>query len=404
MKILIVSQFFHPERFLLNDLVDNLIEKGHQVIVLTGQPNYPDGSIFTGYSNFSKWNDTYKGAEVLRVPVFPRGKGRAWELALNYTSFIISSIIFGLPRVLFKKFDVIFSWGTSPILQCIPALIIKLFKRKKTYLWVQDLWPETLSSLNMIRSSFIISLVGLVVRLIYFFTDYILIQSPGFEQSVVKYGGNPNKIHWLPNWSMAPTEVIPQINIRPTFDRDKFNILFAGNLGKAQSLQTIIDAAAILSEMPRLKIHLLGEGSEKTWAMKICKTKNISNINFIAGCPISEMPYYFSNCQALLVTLIEDKHISMVIPSKVQTYLAAGRPILAAVNGEAGKILHESGSSLVAPAEDPVELAKNIKKLASYPDNKLEEMALNGKKYYQLNFERNKVINNLIKLFKKGLN
>jgi len=404
MKILIVCQFFYPERFLLNDLTENLIKKGHQVIVLTGQPNYPDGSIFDGYSNFSRWNDNYKGAEVLRVPVFPRGKGRAWELALNYISFIISCIIFGLPRVLFKKFDVIFSWGTSPVLQSIPALIIKLFKRKKTYLWVQDLWPETLSSLNMIQSSFIISLVGVIVRFIYFFTDYILIQSPGFKQSVFKYGGHPNKIHWLPNWSMAPTEVIPQKNMRPTFDKNSFNILFAGNLGKAQSLQTIIDAASILSETPNLKIHLLGEGSEKSWAMQVCKNQNIANINFLPGCPTSEMPYYFAHCQALLVTLIDDKHISLVIPSKVQTYLAAGRPIIAAACGEASKILNESKSSLVGPAEDPVQLAKNIKKLASYPDNKIEEMALNGKKYYQLYFERDKVINNLIKLFEKGLN
>ncbi len=403
MKILIVSQFFYPERFLLNDLVVKLIEQGHEVLVLTGQPNYPDGSIFNGYSNYTKWKDDYKGAVILRVPVFPRGKGRAWELVLNYASFVISSILFGVPRVLFKKFDVIFSWGTSPILQAIPSLLIKLFKRKKTYLWVQDLWPETLSSLNMIRSSFLISLVGLVVRFIYMFTDYILIQSPGFERSVIKYGGKSNKIHWLPNWSMAPIKVQESSLNRPSFDKDVFNILFAGNLGKAQSLQTILDAAAILSETSNLKIHLLGEGSEKAWAEKVCNDKKIHNINFLAGCPTEEVPYYFSNCQALLVTLIEDEHISLVIPSKVQTYLAAGRPIIAAVNGQANKILKASEAGLVSPAEDPVALAKNIKKLISYPDNKLEEMAENGKRYYQNHFHQKIVINKLIKLFEDGL-
>ena len=121
MKILIVSQFFYPERFLLNDLVKNLSQKEHKIIVLTGQPNYPEGSIFQGYSNFSNWKDSFEGAEVIRVPVFPRGKGRSWELVLNYLSFIISCILFGLPRLTFKKVDVIFSWGTSPILQSIPA-------------------------------------------------------------------------------------------------------------------------------------------------------------------------------------------------------------------------------------------------------------------------------------------
>jgi len=401
--ILIVSQYFYPERFLLNDLVKTLLEKGHKVIVLTGQPNYPDGHIFKDYSNFSRFNDKYLGAQVLRVPVYPRGKGRAWELALNYLSFIVSCLIFGVPRVLFKKFDVIFSWGTSPILQSIPALIIKLFKRKKTYLWVQDLWPETLTSLNMIRSQFLISIVGFVVKFIYVFTDYILVQSPGFKKSVIKYGGKESKIHWLPNWSMAPSEVKKETFPRPKFDKSYFNILFAGNLGKAQSLQTILDTASMLLEQTHIKIHLLGEGSEKSWAQKVCQEKNINNISFLQGCSTEEVPYYFSNCQALLVTLIDDEHISLVIPSKIQTYLAAGRPILAAVNGEAYKVLLDSGASLASPAEEPAQLAKNIKELASYPDNKLEEMALNGKKYYQQYFDRNKVINNLITLFEKGM-
>ena len=136
--------------------------------------------------------------------------------------------------------------------------------------------------------------------------------------------------------------------------------------------------------------------------MDICKKRNVKNINFLKGCETEDMPYYFSNTQALLVTLIDNEHISLVIPSKVQTYLAAGRPILAAVNGEASKILKNSSSALVGPAEDPVALAKNIKILASYPDNKLDEMALNGKNYYKNLFERKQVISHLIKLFEKG--
>ncbi len=404
MKIIIISQYFYPERFLLNDLVKELSSRGHEVTIVTGQPNYPKGNLFPGYSNFSRWTDSYEGCKVIRVPVIPRFKGRAYQLFLNYISFIFSCIVFGLPRVLFKKTDVIFAWGTSPILQSIPAILLKIVKRKKLYLWVQDLWPETLTAVNMIHSKTILNCVALVVKFTYRWTDYILIQSPGFKHSVLKHGGDESKIHWVPNWSMAPTEVNKTNLPRPIFDKNLFNILFAGNIGKAQSIQTIIDAASILVDNQKIMIHLLGDGSEKKWAQTFVINKKINNINFLDPCPTSEVPYYVQNCQALLVTLIDDKNISNVIPSKIQTYLASGRPIIAALNGEPYKLLLNSGAALVGPAEDPVQLSKNIKILASYTDKQCKDMSEKGKQYYNEFFDRKKVITNLTQLFKEGLN
>ncbi len=402
MNILVVSQYFYPESFLLNDLVCELVKQGHKVTVLTGQPNYPSGKLFPGYTQLSRWKDNYQGALILRVPVFPRGQGRSWELALNYLSFIISAIFLGLPRILFSKVDIVFSWGTSPILQCLPALVFKVFRFKKTYLWVQDLWPETLSSVNMIQSKFILKLVGWVVSFIYKMTDFILIQSPAFEKSVVLHGGSPQKIHWIPNWSLI-TKTNQDFKVHSEFSPSHFNLLFAGNLGKAQSLETILLAAEILKDDELIQFHILGEGSEKKWFQKTSQEKGLTHIHFHKGCSPEEVPAYFSRSQALLVTLKSDSTLDRVIPSKIQTYLASGKPIIAAVSGQSQKTLTESQGALVGPSQNAETLAKNIKKLASYSDTKLDDMGNKGKLYYMKNFERNSVISSITQLFKRGL-
>ncbi len=402
MHLLIVSQFFYPERFILNDLANTLSKQGHRVTVLTGQPNYPDGQIFDGYSNSSRWKDRYGDITILRVPVYPRKDGKAIHLALNYLSFILSATVFGLPRLLFLKLDSIIAWGTSPALQALPAVILKIFKRKPLHFWVQDLWPETLKSLDVIKSPFLLRLIGFFVGLIYKFCDAIWVQSPGFEESVVKHGGHKDKIHWIPNWTNLLEQKLFTPDSAPQLDPQKFKILFAGNIGKAQDLDTLLEAAKIVQSEDQIQILLLGEGSEKSRLQKKVKSENIKNVVFLPGRPSNEMPYYYQQAQALAITLMDDPAIARVIPSKVQSYLASAKPIVGAVNGQAQETLLKAEAGFVGPAKDAEILAKNIKKMIHKSDEEVKQLGQNGFVYYTNHFSKEKVLLRINKLIHRS--
>jgi colanic acid biosynthesis glycosyl transferase WcaI len=358
MKILVLSQYFWPESFRVNDLVENLVGRGHEVEVLTGQPNYPIGKLFDGYSGLPE-KEKFKGAQVYRVPMFPRMKGRGWQLILNYFSFCFAASFFGTIWCR-KKYDAIFVFQPSPITVGVPAMVIKWLTGAPIHFWVQDLWPESLEATGAVKSEKILRFVGFFVRHIYRYCDVVYIQSERFQAPVQKLGVPESKIKYFPNW--AETFYKPIKSEKEIEDLAKgFRVLFAGNIGAAQSFETIVETADILKSYSDIQWIVFGDGRRKAWLEQEVKKRKLSaNFHLMGSREPDSMPHYFSYADVLLVTLKKNPAFSMVIPSKVQSYLACGRPVIGSLEGEGARVIQVSGAGEACPPEDSKALAKLI--------------------------------------------
>lgn len=391
MKILIFSQYFWPESFIINDFVRNLAEQGCEVTVATGKPNYPSGNIFKGYEAWGLQSEIFlNNIEIHRVPLWPRKQGGALNLLLNYFSFVVAGLLFFPWLLRGKKFDQIVVFAPSPIVQAIPAILLKFLKKTHLSIWVQDLWPESLSATNFIRNKFILNLVGELVRWIYSCTDTLLVQSRAFIEPVAQYASR-NKIMYFPNlYDIRAMRIDKSITIPPEFKKvmvENFTFVFAGNLGSAQSLETIVKAAEQISDIEACKIVIVGSGSQSTWLQKQIDLKKLSNIYLAGRYPMDAMPEIFSYSKVLMVTLKAEPIFEYTIPSKVQAYLAAEKPILAAINGEGARIIEESGAGLVGPAEDANVLALNMRQFHAMEASEMRKLSANAKNYFDKNFD-----------------
>jgi len=397
MKILIVSQYFWPETFRINDLAEGLIERGHEVTVLTGIPNYPDGEFFKGYGFFKQLRQNYKGIKILRVPLIPRGNGSGKRLALNYLSFAFLAGIFA-PFLCGHKYDLIFVYQLSPVTVAIPAIVLKKLKQIPIFFWIQDLWPESLSATGAISSAGILNGVRKLVNFIYRHCDRILIQSPAFAPLIESQGVSSHRIIYFPNSVEKLYVPIPmQSSIDGTAALPSgFRIMFAGNIGAAQDFPTILAAANILRDYHDIHWVIIGEGRARSWVeAEINKTGLGDNVHLLGRFPMESMPYYFSRADAMLVTLKNEPIFSITIPSKIQSYLACGRPIIAALDGEGGRVVVESCSGFTSPPEDAEALAKSVLAMYRMPKEEREAMGMRGRKYCEENFEREMLIDRL---------
>jgi glycosyltransferase involved in cell wall biosynthesis len=398
MKILLVSQYFWPEGFRINDLVKSLVESGIEVDVLTGQPNYPEGFIYDGYKAFSCKIESWCGANVFRVPLFPRGKNSAVKLAMNYLSFVISGLLFGPLLLRNHKYDVVFVYGVSPILVAIPAVFISWLKNKKLILWVQDLWPQSLFATGYVRSPFLLRCVEKVVRWIYGHTDLLLVQSRAFQDSVAELAPG-KKIFYYPN-SVDPSfssEIklnTTQVKIEPL--ETGFPVVFAGNVGGAQAVECIVEAAILLKDVSDIRFVIFGTGSKWDWLNNQITKEGLTNIHLAGRFPVEAMPEYLQKAGALLVSLNQAPIFSLTVPNKIQAYMASGRPIIASLNGEGARLVSESGSGLSAPAEDSVALAKAILTLYRLPAEERRQIGENGRAYYRVHFDHDILVDELI--------
>jgi colanic acid biosynthesis glycosyl transferase WcaI len=394
MHILIVTQYFWPENFRINDLALGLLERGHQVTVLTGVPNYPDGKFFDGYGYFNKEQDYY-GVKVVRVPLCPRGKGGSLRLVLNYISFAITSSILG-PLLCKGKFDLIFVFQLSPFTVAVPALFFKFLKSAPIMFWVQDLWPESLSATNAVKSKLILALVTQLVRFSYSRFDRILIQSKSFFNSIVQLGGRADHILYFPNSAenVYKTELTVSENV--LFSPYGFKVMFAGNIGAAQNFGTIISAAKLLQTHKDIHWIIIGDGRMRNWAETETRSQNLTNnFHFLGRHPLDAMPAFFSHADTLLVTLKKDPIFAMTIPSKIQSYLACGRPIIAALDGDGATVIEEAGAGFTCPGEASEALAQAVLKMYKTPKPEREEMGAKGRAYYEANYDRNILLDKL---------
>ena len=406
MKILIVTQYFWPESFIINNLAKTLVEQGHTIQVLTGKPNYPEGKIFPGYSAKGCMNELFGEIPVYRVPLRPRGKSGAINLALNYLSFVWNGLLFFHRKVRGQSFDIILVYALSPITAVIPAIYLKWKLKSHLAVWVQDLWPESLSATGFIRNKQILYLVGLMVRIIYACTDIVFASSEAFKKPIRKYTSPRKSIQYYPNpypdnypkIVSSSSSRIPAALLREM--EQNFCVVFAGNLGKAQAVETLISAAEKLKELlPNCKLILVGSGSMSSWIEEQKSDRNLDNLILAGRFPAEEMPHFFSRADGLLVTLAREEIFTYTIPSKVQAYLSSGRPIIAALDGEGKQLIERAGAGLCCPTEDSLGLAHCIEQLFYMPQVERERLGVAGRSYFLENFEIERQSRKLVEIF-----
>ena len=398
MKILIVSQYFYPEEFKINDLTKELVLRSHDVTVLTGKPNYPKGEYFEGYKYEGVVKEEYFGAEVIRVPLRKRGAGGGKNLTLNYFSFVYNANKY--IRKNRMVFDAILVYEISPITQAYPALYCKKRYGGQVMLWVQDLWPESVTAAGGVKNKLVLGLLDKMVKGIYKKSDLLLVQSEAFSESILSKGHFESKIRFVPNWAedLYFDKKMPNRESVEKMIPSGFRVMFAGNIGAAQDVESIVKAAVETKENKEIKWVIVGDGRQRSVVEQMAKDNGLSEIVFFLGRhPMAEMPTFFSFADAMIVSLKDEYIFSLTIPAKTQSYMASGKPIVSMLNGEGNRIIEEAQCGLTAPSGDYKKLADNVKALYNMSKEKRNNMGQNGLKYYQEHFDKQKVVDSIIK-------
>lgn len=397
MKILLITQYFWPENFRVNDLVEGLVARGHHVTVLTGQPNYPKGTFFDGYGWRGPREEMLCGARVIRTPLVPRGKGGGLALAVNYLSFVVMASLGVLFRLRKEDgFDAVFVFEPSPITVGLPAALARKRFRIPVLFWVLDLWPESLVAVGAVRSPWILAAVDRLVSWIYGHCDQILVPSRAFTPQILRHGVPEEKVSFFPNWGEPVFEDGKALSAPAAGWPVGFCVLFAGNIGAAQDFPAVVEAAAHLKDCGDIHWVIAGDGRMAGWAKEeVARRRLEKNVHFLGQRPLEEMPTLFQKADALLLSLKSDPVFSLTIPGKLQSYLASGKPILAMLEGEAARIVCESRAGLACPAGDSRELASAVKRLAGMSAGERARLGADGRSYFEKHFARDVVFDSL---------
>lgn len=396
MRICIVTQYFWPEAFRINDLVQALIARGHSLEVLTGQPNYPGGRILPGYSSLTRKRSETLGSSVVRVPLVARGNGSGLRLAANYLSFAASASILGVTAMR-KPADVVLAYEPSPVTVALPALALGRRLGAPVLMWIQDLWPDTLRAAGAINDGWVMGTASWLTRRLHRAMDGLFVQSQAFTPLLASQGVPPAKITYLPNWAedyFEPRSVAPTAPERREMPRG-FVVLFAGNIGVSQGLEVLLGAAERLRDLEDLRWVVLGEGRQAGWLRSQVNERELKNVHLLGQRPSETMPTWFALADALLVTLKPDPVYALTIPSKIQAYMACGRPILASLDGVGAREVEDSGAGLTSSAGDADGLAAITRKLYRLSPSEREAMGSRARAHYDINFDREMLIDRL---------
>lgn len=396
MRILIVSQYFWPENFRINDLAQGLVARGHRVSVLTGMPNYPSGRFAQGYGWRGPYRETWQHINILRVPLTPRGHGRFIALLLNYLSFMVTASLLCLWHCR-ERYDAILVFQLSPVTVGVPARLLGWARSIPILFWIQDLWPESLSATGAVKSPRILRAVDALVHWIYKGCAKILIQSETFRAPVEARGVPSNRIHYLPNSAEAFYHPIPNPApwTGPTIPSG-FRVMFAGNLGVAQSFETLLSAAEKLKNQPDIHWIIVGDGRMKEWiASEVARRGLQYSVHLMGQHAPEAMPEWFAQADAMLVSLRRDPIFLLTVPSKVQSYMACAKPIIASLDGEGARIIEVSRGGIAVPAEDPDQLANAVQKMYAMSREELTTIGAAGRIYFEQHFSREMLLDQL---------
>ena len=384
MKILVICQYYYPEPFRINDICEELVKKGHEVTVVTGTPNYPMGEIYSGYENGLKSDEVLNGVKIHRCNTLPRKTGAVHRF-LNYYSYPHQSCKY-IDR-LDEKFDVVFINQLSPVMMAKAGIKYTKKNKVRSILYCLDLWPESLVAGGIKRGSAIHKLFHHESKKIYKNVDKILATSHSFSD-YFKEEFNIENVSYLPQYAedlFNPIECKKEPN-------EYIDLMFAGNVGTAQSVKTVIQVAEKCKDIKNLRWHIVGDGIELE---NLKKMSGDLPVTFHGRKPVEDMPKFYSMADAMLVTMQKDPVLSLTLPGKVQSYMAAGKTIIGAINGETQKIVGEAKCGLIVGAEDVNGLEEVVREFAVMKDR--DELGSNGRKYYEENFSRDRFIDELEK-------
>ena len=376
MRILIISQYFYPENFKINDIAFFLKSKGFDVTVLTSKPNYPEGRFFKGYNFFNKNTEIINGVKIIRVPTIPRLNGGALGMILNYLSFLFFSFFVFLFKIK-NKYDLVFATLLTPATSLLPMIWIKKRFKIPVILWVLDLWPDSFYANTSFRINLVSKQIEKISNLVYNNADSIFISSNYFKKPIIKRLNSTKRFSFFPNWA----EDIFYKKIKNTsidkFNYPKgFNIVFTGNIGESQGFEDIVEAAKLTSHTS-INWILIGDGRKKEWIKSQIEDNNVKNIYIPGRYPLELMPTYFYLADVLLITLKKDKVFSNTLPAKLQPYLTSGKPILGNLSGEGLDIIKSNSIGLACNPGNPAQLAKLAIEMSLFTKNKISEIRKN---------------------------
>jgi len=383
-RVLLLTQWFDPEpTFKGLVFARELVRHGYEVEVVTGFPNYPGGKVYPGYKIRWLQRELIDGVQITRVPLYPNHDQSAIKRVLNYLSFAASALIYGL--FMAKRPDVIYAYH-PPLTVGVVASIIRLFRRIPVIYDIQDMWPDTLSVTGMINNQPTLSAVAAVCQWVYRRVDRLTVLSPGFRRLLVQRGVPESKIEVIYNWADESSLAAPVGSLPTDFpDKERFCILFAGNIGKAQALDAVLGAAKRLQSLaPKVCFVLLGGGVEVARLQLQAQVMELDNVFFFPPVPMAEVGTYLNAADVLLVHLRKDPLFEITIPSKTQAYMASGKPLLMAVEGDAAMLVREADSGRVVKSEDAEDLAQAVLDLYQMNRPQLEALGRNAKRYYQM--------------------
>lgn len=383
MKILVVCQHYYPEQFRITDICEELVKRGHQVTVLTGLPNYPMGYIYPGYKDKSKRREIINGVDVRRTFTIGRRSGIAFRV-LNYYSFMLSSCKY--VGKLDDDYDVVLVNQLSPVMMAEAGVKYKKKHGARLVIYTLDLWPDSLTVGGIKKGSIPYKYYHRVSKRIYKSADKILVTSKEFKE------------YFHSEFGIDDCEYLPQY-AETIFDPESckkepdgnIDLMFAGNVGIAQSVDTIIRAAALTKDIENLRFHIVGDGSELEKCKQLALSLDANNVIFHGRKPLEEMPKYYAMADAMLVTLYKNDVISKTLPGKMQTYMAAGKAIIGSIDGEAATVIREAQCGICAPAENAEALAECARELVN---NKtlIRDYSENALAYYAKTFDSNTIL------------
>jgi colanic acid biosynthesis glycosyl transferase WcaI len=382
-RVLLLTQWFDPEpTFKGIVFARELVRQGFEVEVVTGFPNYPGGRVYAGYRIKLLQREVIDGVQITRVPLYPNHDQSALKRVLNYLSFAASTLVYGL--FVAKRADVIYAYH-PPLTVGITASLIRLFRRIPVVYDIQDMWPDTLRATGMVNNPRALNAVEAVCQWVYRRVDHLVVLSPGFKRLLVERGVPERKIDVIYNWADEVALNAPQGQVPANFPgSEQFRILFAGNMGKAQALDAVLDAAALLQERAsRVCFVMLGGGVEVKGLKQRAAELQLRNVVFLPSVPMAEVGTLLNAADALLVHLRKDPLFEITVPSKTQAYMTVGKPLLMAVNGDAADLLLQSGGGVVAESENSISLASAAEALQNLSAAERQAMGENAQTYYR---------------------
>lgn len=394
--ILVITQYFYPEEFRINDMCAEWVKRGYEVTVITGYPNYPQGEYYDGYGWFKHQKQIWRGVKIIRLPLMARKQGSV-RLALNYLSFVVSGFIWAHTTKI--KADYVFTFEVSPMTQALLGVWYSKRRKIPNYLYVQDLWPENVEIVTGIHSPLVLKPIGKMVDYIYKRCDVIFATSPSFVKEIQKrVEKNKDKVKYLPQYAEEFYKPVERKPVPEIPDDDSFKIIFTGNIGKAQGLDILPKAARLLKGKENVKFVIVGDGRDKDNFLKQISDNGVQDMFImIDRQPPERIPELLAACDAAFISFMPDPLFEKTIPAKLQSYMACGMPIIASANGETKRIIDESNCGICIELGNAELLTDAITKMTVLTINQMRNLS---KKYFDKHFEKQKIMDYLDRFYK----